>query len=57
VVAGSNPAAPIFEVSPQDIIDRMQEPWSIMQLMKGELFAEELEEMRNQVTLRLLTAT
>jgi len=35
----------------------MQEPWGIMQLMKGELFAEELEEMRNQVTLRLLTAT
>jgi hypothetical protein len=57
VVAGSNPAAPTFEVSPQDIIDRMQEPWGIMQLMKGELFAEELEEMRNQVTLRLLTAT
>lgn len=48
--------AEYFEVSPQDIIDRMQEPRGIMQLMKGELFAEELEKIRNESESRLAAA-
>ena len=45
--------ADYFEVSPQDIILRLQKPWGIMRLTKGELPDKKLERSRNEAEERL----
>ncbi len=45
--------ADYFEVSPQDIVLRLQKPWGIMRLTKGELPDKKLERSRSEIEERL----
>ena len=45
--------ADYFEVSPQDIVLRLQNPWGIMRLTKGELPDKKLERSRSEIEERL----
>lgn len=48
--------ADYFKVPPQDIILRMQKPWGLMQLSKGELPDDRLERIRSEIEDRLEAA-
>ena len=48
--------ADYFEVTPEDIIDRIQKPWGIKRLTKGELPDNRLERSRSEIEGRLEAA-